>query len=194
MNTNLTPYEKATLLNLARESIRHGLRTGKPLMPEMASFSDKLKKTQASFVTLNKHGQLRGCIGSIHPARPLVLDVSHNAFAAAFKDPRFPALDTREMDDLDIEISVLGMPEPIAFTSEKNLLDKIRPGIDGLILKEGPHRGTFLPSVWEQIPDKHEFLQHLKRKAGLSRDYWSPGIRIYRYTTNSFSDKALNEQ
>jgi len=191
MTTDLTPQEKAILLRLARESIRYGLESGKPLMLDISSLPESLQQTRASFVTLHKHGQLRGCIGSIIPTRPLALDVSHNAFAAAFQDPRFPPVQAHELDDLEIEISILSMPEPIEFTSEDDLLEKIRPGIDGLILKEGPYSGTFLPSVWEQIPDKREFLRQLKRKAGLPADYWSPTIRVFRYTTDSFSEKDL---
>ncbi len=191
MTTPLTPQEKAILLRLARESIRYGLESGKPLMLDISSLPESLQQTRASFVTLHKHGQLRGCIGSIIPTRPLALDVSHNAFAAAFEDPRFPPVQASELDDLDIEISILSMPEPIEFSSEEDLLEKIRPGIDGLILKEGPYSGTFLPSVWEQIPDKREFLRQLKRKAGLPADYWSPTIRVFRYTTDSFSEKDL---
>jgi len=191
MTTDLTPQEKAILLRLARESIRYGLESGKPLMLDISSLPESLQQTRASFVTLHKHGQLRGCIGSIIPTRPLALDVSHNAFAAAFQDPRFPPVQAHELDDLEIEISILSMPEPIEFSSEDDLLEKIRPGIDGLILKEGPYSGTFLPSVWEQIPDKREFLRQLKRKAGLPADYWSPTIRVFRYTTDSFSEKDL---
>ena len=191
MTTPLTPQEKAILLRLARESIRYGLESGKPLMLDISSLPESLQQTRASFVTLHKHGQLRGCIGSIIPTRPLALDVSHNAFAAAFEDPRFPPVQASELNDLDIEISNLSMPEPIEFSSEEDLLEKIRPGIDGLILKEGPYSGTFLPSVWEQIPDKREFLRQLKRKAGLPADYWSPTIRVFRYTTDSFSEKDL---
>ncbi len=188
---SLTPRDKAILLQLAKESIRYGLQAGKPLMLDISSLPESLQQTHASFVTLHKHGQLRGCIGSIIPTRPLALDVSHNAFAAAFQDPRFPPVQADELDDLDVEISILSMPEPIEFTSEEDLLEKIRPGIDGLILKEGPYSGTFLPSVWEQIPDKREFLRQLKRKAGLPADYWSPTIRVFRYTTDSFSEKDL---
>jgi AmmeMemoRadiSam system protein A len=188
---SLTPRDKAILLQLAKESIRYGLQAGKPLMLDISSLPESLQQTRASFVTLHKHGQLRGCIGSIIPTRPLALDVSHNAFAAAFQDPRFPPVQADELDDLDVEISILSMPEPIEFTSEEDLLEKIRPGIDGLILKEGPYSGTFLPSVWEQIPDKREFLRQLKRKAGLPADYWSPTIRVFRYTTDSFSEKDL---
>ncbi len=191
MTTPLTPQEKAILLRLARESIRYGLESGKPLMLDISSLPESLQQTRASFVTLHEHGQLRGCIGSIIPTRPLALDVSHNAFAAAFKDPRFPPVQASELNDLDIEISILSMPEPIEFSSEEDLLEKIRPEIDGLILKEGPYSGTFLPSVWEQIPDKREFLRQLKRKAGLPTDYWSPTIRVFRYTTDSFSEKDL---
>ena len=120
--------------------------------------------------------------------QPLINDVAENAFKAAFNDPRFPPLNAEEFTDLTIHVSVLGKPEAIAFTDENDLLQQIRPGIDGLILEDGHHRGTFLPSVWESLPTAREFLRHLKQKAGLDTDYWSDTLRISRYTTQSFPD------
>ncbi len=182
----LCEEERELLRKVAWESIEHGLRTGRPLAVDVARFPKTLREPGASFVTLNKHGQLRGCIGSLEPVRPLVEDVAYNAFHAAFSDPRFPPLRADELPDIDRHISVLGEPEPMQFTSEEDLVRQLRPGVDGLILQAGPNRGTFLPAVWESLPDPHDFVTHLKLKAGLPPDYWSDDIRVWRYTTEAF--------
>ncbi len=141
--------------------------------------------TRATFVTLTIDAQLRGCIGTLEARRALVEDVASNAYSAAFEDPRFAPLERAEFERLDIHLSLLSAPEPIQFGSEKDLLAQIRPSLDGLVLEEGARRGTFLPSVWEQLPDPVEFLRHLKRKAGLPADYWSATLRVSRYTSES---------
>ncbi len=174
------------LKEVARASIEHGLRHGRPLQPDPADYPPPLRERRASFVTLKRGGELRGCIGSLEAGRPLVVDVAHNAYAAAFRDPRFPPLQPEELRDLEISLSVLSPPEPLAFESEGDLLARLRPGVDGLILTDGHHRGTFLPSVWEQLPDPADFLRQLKLKAGLPPDHWSPGLRVERYTTESW--------
>ena len=122
----------------------------------------------------------------LEPIRPLAEDVAHNAFAAAFSDHRFSPLEENELEQLDIHISILGTPEKMFFDSEDDLLTQIRPDIDGLIMEEGQRRGTFLPSVWESVQDKKEFLNHLKMKSGLPGNYWSDSIRIHRYTVEEF--------
>ena len=148
----------------------------------------ELKEERATFVTLTIGGALRGCIGMLEACRPLVEDVAENACAAAFDDPRFEPLSKEEFDELDIHISVLSPPEEMTFVSEKDLLERVRPGVDGLILQEGGRRGTFLPSVWEELPDKELFLMHLKMKAGLPNTYWSDSLRVFRYTAEYFPD------
>ncbi len=178
--------QEETLLQVAEASIRHGLAHGRPLKPELAEYEPALQEPGASFVTLKREGELRGCIGSLSAFRPLVEDVAENAYAAAFSDPRFHPLLAAELHALEMHISLLGEAEPMHFTSEQDLLAKLRPGIDGLILQEGLRRGTFLPSVWEQLPEARDFLQHLKLKAGLPVNYWSETIQISRYTTHSF--------
>nr|WP_297528385.1 AmmeMemoRadiSam system protein A [Thiohalobacter sp.] len=180
---------RAELLRLARASILHGLETGRPLAVDPADFDPELAAPGAAFVTLHRQGELRGCIGSLEAHRPLVVDVAENAFAAAFRDPRFPPLAVDEFDDLEIEISVLSPPEPMAFTDEADLLRQIRPGVDGLILEDMGRRGTFLPSVWAQLPRREDFLAHLKLKAGLPPGHWSPTVRVWRYTTESFAEQ-----
>ncbi len=178
---SLSKENKTHLLNLAKKSIQHGLQTGQPLQLDLTNFPFDLTNNRATFVTLQIHDQLRGCIGMLEAIRPLAVDVSENAYSAAFKDPRFPPLSWEEYDQLEIHISILTHPEQISFESEQELISQLRPHIDGLILEEGLQRGTFLPSVWEQLPKADIFLRHLKQKAGLSADYWSNNIRAYRY-------------
>jgi len=175
-----------TLLKLAQDSIVHGLRTGQALQPVLTDFPDSLRQKQASFVTLERHGQLRGCIGMLEAVRPLALDVAENAFAAAFRDPRFPPLRDSELFGLQLHISILSPSEAIHFESESDLVAQLQPNIDGLILQEGLHRGTFLPSVWEQLPESKDFLRHLKQKAGLPAEYWSNSLQVWRYRTEIF--------
>ncbi|MET0049326.1 MAG: AmmeMemoRadiSam system protein A [Sedimenticola sp.] len=183
----LSDEARRTLLALAEASIRHGLDKGTPLAVEVADYPEELQAERACFVTLNRQGNLRGCIGHLEAIQQLVKDVADNAFAAAFMDPRFPRLDPREMEGLEIHISVLTPAVPLEFNSEQELLSKMRPGVDGLILTEGMRRGTFLPSVWDQLPQPEQFLSHLKLKAGLPANHWSDEIKIYRYETESFA-------
>ena len=180
---SLNKEHQQRLLDLAKSSIRHGLQTGRSLKINLADFPAVLTERCATFVTLQKHHQLRGCIGMLEAVRPLAEDIAENAFLAAFKDPRFPPLADDEFGELEIHLSILTPAEPVSFTSEQNLITQLQPGIDGLILEEGRRRGTFLPSVWEQLPEPEKFLRHLKQKAGLAADYWSENIRIYRYRT-----------
>jgi AmmeMemoRadiSam system protein A len=175
-------YQKQ-LLDVAKSSIQHGLQTGRPLKVNLADFPDALTEHRATFVTLQIHQQLRGCIGMLEAVRPLAEDIAENAFLAAFKDPRFPPLADDEFSELEIHLSILTPAEPVSFKSEQDLITLLQPGIDGLILEEGRKRGTFLPSVWEQLPEPDQFLRHLKQKAGLAPNYWSENIKIYRYRT-----------
>lgn len=153
---------------------------------KQSNCSKELTTQGASFVTLLTFSQLRGCMGSLQATRSLIEDVNHNANAAAFKDPRFSALLTSDIDKLSLQISVLGPESEIQFSSEQELLQQLVPGQDGLILTERQHRATFLPIVWEQLQDPKVFLNNLKQKAGLSEDYWSQTIKISRYSTISF--------
>lgn len=176
------------LLAIARTSIAHGLKQGLALPVRETEESVALQAQGAAFVTLELAGQLRGCIGSLEPKRALAVDVSENAFAAAFQDPRFAPLSQAEFDALHLSVSVLGRAQPIPCASEAQLLSALRPGVDGLILEAGARRGTFLPSVWEQLPHAEDFLRHLKRKAGLAAQEWPTGLRALRYVTKSFSE------
>lgn len=182
----LSNEDQQTCLQVAHDSIQHGLQQGSALQVNCQDYSNELQQNLACFVTLHKNKKLRGCIGTLDAYRPLINDVAEHAYAAAFSDPRFPALDNNEFDQLDIEISVLGKPELIKFDSEQDLLQQLRPHIDGLILEYGYNRGTFLPSVWDQLADKNDFLNHLKIKAGFSEHWWDNGVEISRYETFSF--------
>ncbi len=166
--------------------MRHGLKHHEPLPMNLAEYPETLREKAASFVTLTIYNELRGCIGTLEAYQPLVTDVSERAFCAAFRDPRFPPLSAGELPHLHYHISILSEATSMQFESEADLLRQLRPGVDGLILEDGPHRGTFLPSVWDSLPQTKEFLRHLKLKAGLQPDYWSPTLRIERYTTESF--------
>ena len=182
---SLSPDDRATLLRVATDSIAHGLRSGRPLPVDVETFATALQPMRATFVTLEIDHHLRGCIGMLEAVRPMVEDVAYNAFDAAFNDPRFAPVNATEQQQLDIHISILSVPEPMQFESADDLLRQIRPGIDGLILQDGAHRGTFLPSVWESLADAPTFLAHLKGKAGLPVDYWSDTIHVSRYTAES---------
>lgn len=184
----LANQERRLLLDMARHSIAYGLEHGRAPTIETSALPDALRQPGASFVTLHLDGQLRGCIGSLQATRPLVEDVAENAFAAAFRDPRFAPVSAAEIDRLDIQVSVLSPPEAMRFDDEQDLLGKIEPGVDGLILEDNGHRGTFLPSVWESLPERRDFLHHLKQKAGLPADYWSDSLKVSRYRTESFSE------
>jgi AmmeMemoRadiSam system protein A len=174
------------LLEVASAAIRSGL-VGTRRAVRGADFPEGLRSPRASFVTLYLDQRLRGCIGSLEAQRALVEDVAHNAYGAAFEDPRFSPLTEEEFAFLKIHVSILSSPEPMRFCSETELQSQLRPHVDGLVLEEGWRRGTFLPSVWEQHPDPHEFLRHLKHKAGLPEDYWSPTMVVRRYTVEELS-------
>lgn len=178
--------QQQILRDIARESIRHGIQYGTALPVSEDRYDETLQTPRATFVTLHLHGQLRGCIGTLEAWRPLVRDVSDNAFAAAFRDPRFPPLQQDEFSALDVHISILTPPQAMQFSSEDDLLHQIEPGRDGLVLEESHFRGTFLPSVWESLPEKVDFLRHLKRKAGLPEDYWSDSLKVSRYRVQEF--------
>jgi len=180
-----SPEDREALLGVARASIRHGIEHGSPVPVDPDRFSPRLREPGACFVTLRCSGRLRGCVGSLEATRSLVEDVAQNAFASAFRDSRFQPLTQQEQAGLDVHLSILTPPEPLPCRSEAELLSKLQPEIDGLILQDGPHRATFLPSVWESLVEPKKFLAELKRKAGLREDHWSDGIRFQRYRTES---------
>lgn len=149
-----------------------------------------LDRPGATFVTLRLAGELRGCIGSLTPRRSLRRDVHVNAIAAAFRDPRFAPLTAAEYDAISIEVSLLGPREPLPCATEAEALERLRPGVDGVVLECGTHRATFLPQVWGELREPREFLAALKRKAGLAEDYWSASLTLARYSVTRFSELA----
>ncbi|MHB8524503.1 MAG: AmmeMemoRadiSam system protein A [Limisphaerales bacterium] len=165
---SVTDEEAQLLLRLARDSIEHGLRAGKPLPVEPAKYPASLRVPCGVFVTLEMRGDLRGCVGTLEAVQPLVGNVAKYAFAAAFSDSRFAPLTRAEFKPLELHISLLSELEAIPYRSEAELLDQIRPGIDGLLLEDETYRGTLLPSVWEDIGDKREFLRRLNGSSFIS--------------------------
>jgi MEMO1 family protein len=176
----------ATLLPIARCAIANAL--GHPATwPETQAW---LQLQRATFVTLKtSRGDLRGCIGSLEPYRPLAADVRANAAAAALRDPRFPPMQLAELGHVRIEVSLLTRPEPMPVRSEEEAIRALRPGQDGVILQWGAHRGTFLPQVWEQLPQPRDFLMRLKQKAGLAPGFWDDQVRLQRYAVRKWSEE-----
>lgn len=174
----------ATLLRLARAAI--GERLGRPAAAE-ASHA-RLHEPGATFVTLTRQGNLRGCIGSLEAHRPLAQDVRENAVAAAFRDPRFTPLAAEEFEVIRVEVSLLTEPEPLACDDEADLMARLRPSIDGIVFQYGRHRSTFLPQVWESLPEPAQFMQQLKRKAGLPPNFWHEDVRISRYEVTKWKE------
>ncbi len=177
----LAPYTDE-LLALADEAIDYGLAHGEPPTVDPSQHPPALREQRAAFVTLlDREGGLRGCIGSIEAQRPLAVDVSANAFAAAFRDPRFPPVTRAERPGIQCKLSILTPLEPMAFTDEADLIGQLEPGHDGVLIEAGQRRGTLLPQVWADLPDPQDFWRTLKRKAGLGADEWPRELRAYRY-------------
>jgi len=182
-----------TLLQLSARSIENGLKNAKPLPVGPDDYAPELVELGASFVTLKRGGKLRGCIGSSEAYRPLIADVSENGFRAAFKDPRFPALKPVEIEGLHLSISLLSPKSPMSFTDEAEFLQSLRPQIDGLIIEDGGRRALFLPSVWAQLPETKTFVEHLKAKAGMSKDHWSDDFKAWRFTADEITQDTLDD-
>lgn len=174
------------LLAIARESLAAALGVGE----ESARSEPWLREPGATFITLRRLGGLRGCVGTIQAHRPLLEDVRHNARAAAFSDLRFPPVERPEYPEITVEVSLLSPCEPCGFGCEEDALNGLRPGIDGIVFEYRDHRSTFLPQVWEQLPDPWDFLAHLKRKAGLAPTFWHPDVRLSRYMVTKWAESA----
>ncbi len=182
----LSNEHRITLKDVAGRSIDNGLQNGGPLAVRARDFPEALREIRATFVTLEVHRQLRGCIGALEARLPLVEDVALHAYEAALEDPRFPPLREIERSKLDIHISILSPPEPMKISGEADLLNQLRAGVDGLIIESRGRRATFLPSVWEELAAPEEFLMHLKMKAGWRESGWPADARAWRYATESF--------
>ncbi|MGH8371301.1 MAG: AmmeMemoRadiSam system protein A [Gammaproteobacteria bacterium] len=185
----LDSSDRHILLGIARHSIEQALHH-RHAEPAGTGGSAALNEHRASFVTLKCQDQLRGCIGTLEPVRRLSDDVAYNAHAAAFRDPRFPPLAPTELMPLRIEISILGKPEALDVADRHELLERLRPGQDGLIVATVSRRATFLPSVWESLPDPDEFVTHLWKKAGLIPDDWPPDLRLLCYVAENFKEET----
>jgi AmmeMemoRadiSam system protein B/AmmeMemoRadiSam system protein A len=183
--SSLSPELKKYLLNLARESMVLAVKGMKP--PVVDSVPSALKKSSGCFVTLTINGNLRGCIGYIEPIKPLYQAVIDNARSAALSDPRFSPVRQDELGKINVEVSVLSNPVPLEFKTPDDLLQKLKPGVHGVILQKGPYHSTFLPQVWEQLPDKIMFLEHLSMKGGMARDGWKTS-EVRTYTAEHFQE------
>lgn len=177
------------LIDIARGAIAEALGEVRPLVSQ----EQWLNELGATFVTLTQNGELRGCIGSLQAHRSLAEDVYHNAFAAAFRDPRFEPLRPHELHMTQCEISLLSAAETMEFSDEHDVLAQLRPGVDGVIFEYGRYRSTFLPQVWEQLPQPRHFMTHLKRKAGLPDNFWAQEIRLSRYTVSKWRETDFAE-
>lgn len=173
------------LLDIARESLAAALGLGE----EGVRDEPWLREPGATFVTLRALGNLRGCVGSIRAYRPLLDDVRSNARGAAFSDTRFPPVEAWEYRDISMEVSLLSPCEPCEFGCEEEALAQLRPGIDGIVFEYRERRSTFLPQVWEQLPDSWDFLAQLKRKAGLSPSFWDTDVKLWRYTVMKWCER-----
>lgn len=182
----------AVLLQVARAEIAQALGLDSDIArPQDAAW---LADPGASFVTLTKAGELRGCIGTLEAHRPLIEDVRKNARAAAFEDPRFFPLRREEFAEISVEVSLLSAPEPLAVETEAEALARLRPHIDGVVLEYGWHRATFLPQVWENLPKPREFLRQLKRKAGLPADFWAGNLLLSRYDVQKWKEPQRGQR
>jgi len=178
----LTDQDRRVLLKLARSTVAAKLAADSPAANSAAA-SPALAEKRGCFVTLHKKGMLRGCIGTIEPVESLLANVEENALNAAFRDPRFPPLKRDELPLVTFEVSVLSVPQVLDYDDAVDLLSKLKPGIHGVILERGWQRATFLPQVWQQLPDKKAFLENLCQKAGMARSAWKQGdltVKIYQ--------------
>lgn len=191
MEDKLTPEEQKTLLHLAREALELGVR-GRSLPPlDSSTLTPKLQEEGASFVTLTEEGQLRGCIGALEPYQSLAEDVREHAVAAALEDPRFPPVNDRELGRIHIEVSRLTRPVPLQYADANDLLSRLRPHVDGVILRDAYRRATFLPQVWEKIPDPAEFLSNLCYKMGADPGLWrKKHLEVLVYQVEEFHEAA----
>lgn len=186
---HLTEKEGRYLLSLARKTIDAKIFNLEARVEDVSLDSNKFVVRRGTFVTLTIEGSLRGCIGNIIPQESLIEGVKANAVNAAFGDPRFRPLSIKEWEKVKIEISILTDPKSLDFSDKDDLLEKIRPGIDGVIIKKDYHQSTFLPQVWEQLPGKKEFLNHLCLKAGLDGDEWEKEkLEVSTYQVQAFEE------
>ncbi|KZR70646.1 hypothetical protein PMIT1313_00300 [Prochlorococcus marinus str. MIT 1313] len=177
--------EAGRLIRITAQTVAYSIKNGHPPAVDIASFSPELQEKRATFVTLNKNGNLRGCIGTVQAYRPLIADVVDNAYKAAVKDPRFSPIELEETSELEISISLLSPFERMTFSDEADFMQQLRQNVDGLIIADQGKRSVFLPQVWESLPEKTEFVGQLKKKAGLPSNYWGDTLQAWRFTAIS---------
>lgn len=170
---------------------RHAIASELSLLATAPQTDGALQRPGATFVTLLCADELRGCIGSLNARRALAVDVRENALAAAFRDPRFPPLAAHEFPSLSIEVSLLSAPQIASFATEAELLSRLVPGVDGVALELDDRRATFLPQVWDMIPEPREFLAALKAKARLQPDFWSPRLNVSLYRVSKWKESEM---
>ena len=189
MDDRLTAEDKQALLQLARAALERGVRGQEPPPVDLEAATPHLRAPGASFVTLTIRGDLRGCIGALEPYQPLALDVREHAVAAALDDPRFLPVAAEELDQIAIEISRLTLPQSLEYQDPADLLSRLRPNVDGVILRDGIRRATYLPQVWEKIPDKAAFLNSLCTKMGSPPDTWRrKHLEVLTYQVEEFHE------
>jgi uncharacterized protein len=195
MQENLTSEEQKILLRLARDAMERGMKGEELLPPELSSLPAALREEGCSFITLTLRGQLRGCIGSLDAYQSLAEDVREHAMAAALKDPRFPPVREDELSGIQIEVSRLTCAVLLGYQDANDLLTKLGPHVDGVILREVPyHRATFLPQVWEKIPDCAEFLNNLCYKMGMEPNAWRyTHFEVLTYQVEKFHEGTFLE-
>lgn len=192
MEPSLSPEELDALFALADLGVRTGLAGHPAPRADAATLAPALRAVTGVFVTLEVAGHLNGCIGSIVPEAPLGVVVPRLAWAAAFDDPRLPPLTVAEYPSLEIKLSLIGPLEPVAAETEGELAAHLRPGVDGLLIRYGTANATFLPAVWQKMPDALSFLRQLEAKAGLRPGQWPHGMQAWRYTTSDHRRKAVD--
>ncbi len=181
---DLTHQEQSLLLELSKQSIDYGVVYGKPMELDSSIYSKRLRREQATFVTIELNNSLRGCIGQLRPIQPLVNDIVANSFSAAFKDPRFSAVTKNEAKNLNITLSLLNEPKELDFEGKENLFQRINIGSDGVIINDLGKTGVFLPVVWEMFPDPEEFFKKLKEKAGIPSNKWSSTLKVLTFSVD----------
>ena len=176
------------LLRLARGSVEYGLTHGEPLPVDGARLHQAMMEPRATFTTVRFEGELRGCCGTLEAVRPLAEDVARSSFRAAFRDSRFEPVREHELDAIRLEISVLSPLEPLTVAGEADLLERLTPGRDGVVIIADGNRATLLPKVWDMFPEPRRFISALKTKCGLPHDYWSERLEFQRYRTTTFAE------
>lgn len=183
----LAPADLGVMFAIAESAIIEGLRGRRPSTPSLESLTPSLREPRGVFVTLTVDDELNGCIGSLSGEEPLGQGVARHAWSAAFADPRLPALRWSDWAGLVIEVSVLSPLEEIPARTRREVIEEIRPGVDGVLISAGARRGVFLPAVWEQLPEPEDFLDHLLLKAGMSSRSWPEGMEAWRFTARKYS-------